>query len=85
MKFKKFIWCGIAAIVIGGFAMFNASLNSQNESGAIYKANIEAMTTSESGPASCFPQPTPCGGPDANGRCKASNCINCMDNHGCHN
>jgi hypothetical protein len=42
-KFRKFIWGGIAAVAIGGFAMFNASLNSQNGLSAIHKANLEAL------------------------------------------
>jgi hypothetical protein len=34
-RFRKFILGGIAAVAIGGFAMFNVSLNSQN---GVYKA-----------------------------------------------
>jgi hypothetical protein len=81
-KYKKFIWGGIAVIAIGGFALFNANLNLQNDSGVIYKANIEALAI-ENEPASCFPNPSPCGGPDDKGRCQSTNCINCKDNYGC--
>jgi hypothetical protein len=42
-KYQKFIWSGIAAIAIGGFAAFNASLNSQNGLSTIHKANVEAL------------------------------------------
>jgi hypothetical protein len=43
-KFKKFIWVGIAAVAIGGFAIFNVSLNSQNGLSTIHKANLEALS-----------------------------------------
>ncbi|MDR0603700.1 MAG: hypothetical protein LBG80_05275 [Bacteroidales bacterium] len=43
-RFNRFIWCGIAAIAIGGFAVFNVSLNSQTGSSTIYMANVEALT-----------------------------------------
>jgi hypothetical protein len=78
-RYRRFIWGGIAAIAIGGFAMFNASLNLQNELGIIYKANIEALAIGENALVSCFPNPTPCGGTDENCRCKSYNCINCKD------
>jgi hypothetical protein len=44
MKFKKFIWCGIAAVAIGGFATFNASLNSQSGLSTVVKTNLEALS-----------------------------------------
>ncbi|MDR0603702.1 MAG: hypothetical protein LBG80_05285 [Bacteroidales bacterium] len=43
-RFKKIIWSGIAAVAIGGFAMFNVSLNSQNKLPVIFKANLEALS-----------------------------------------
>jgi hypothetical protein len=50
-KYRRFIWSGIAAIAIGGFAMFNASLNSQNGLSTIHKANMEALATESSNSA----------------------------------
>jgi hypothetical protein len=47
-KFRRFIWGGIAAVAIGGFAMFNVSLNSQSNSSSISLLNIEALATCES-------------------------------------
>jgi hypothetical protein len=44
-KFKKFIVGGMFAVVIGAFSMFNVGLNSQNEFSAIYKANVEALSS----------------------------------------
>jgi hypothetical protein len=48
-KYKRFIWMGIVAIAVGGFAMFNVSLNLQNnDMSRILMINAEALTT-ESG------------------------------------
>jgi hypothetical protein len=43
-RFRKFILGGIAAVVTGGFAVFNVSLNSQNGLSSIHKANLEALS-----------------------------------------
>jgi hypothetical protein len=50
-KFKKFIWGGIAAVAIGGFAIFNVSLNSQNglSSSSVFLQNLEALSDGENG------------------------------------
>jgi hypothetical protein len=48
-KFFKFIFGGIAAILIAAFATFNVSLNSQNDLSAIYSANVEALSSGEGG------------------------------------
>jgi hypothetical protein len=52
-EFRKFIWCGIAAVAIGGFAAFNVSLNSQSSLSTIYMANVEALAGSEGGSGAC--------------------------------
>jgi hypothetical protein len=44
MKFKKFIWCGIAAVAIGGFVVFNVSLNSQSGLSTVVMTNVEALS-----------------------------------------
>jgi hypothetical protein len=42
-RFKKIIWCGIAAVAIGGFATFHVSLNS-HESLPTVMMNVEALS-----------------------------------------
>jgi hypothetical protein len=56
MKFNKFIWCGIAAVVIGGFTAFNVSLNSQNNNdlSSISMLNAEALATESGTAKKCY-------------------------------
>jgi hypothetical protein len=46
-RFRKWIVGSVFAVTIAGFTMFNVGLNSQNDLSAIYKANVEALATSE--------------------------------------
>jgi hypothetical protein len=50
-EFRKFIWCGIAAVAIGGLAAFNVSLNSQNENvfSGVSLISVEALSGGEEG------------------------------------
>jgi hypothetical protein len=48
-KFRKFIWCGIVAVAIGGGIVFNVSLNSQNGLFTVVNTNVEALSSGESG------------------------------------
>jgi hypothetical protein len=54
MNKRRFIWGGIAAVVVGGLAVFNVSLNSQNAVSTIYKANVEALASEYSSGTPCY-------------------------------
>jgi hypothetical protein len=84
-KMKKKILGGIIAIVlvvvIAAFCAMNIYFNSgKSNLSEMATINIEALASSEGGNGCSA---TPCGGPDNNGRCQASNCVNCKDLYGC--
>jgi hypothetical protein len=83
---KRYFLGAFVALVFGGAAMFNASLNnSQNGMSVIALANIEVLAGESSASCECHPSKNSCAGFDSNNRpcCACCNGTTACGSTGC--